>query len=224
MLEARLLVRLADHVHAHRGVGRLVAPRTVAEAELAIANAKVEDTSPGAALLLSEAVAAWMRGVDPAPWVLQAFWFDRIGRVQFQPVKFRLHVGAPACLPLEGNDAYCLEVWRDRRNLKADGTLESMRLGPYRGERGSFPDDVVVWWEPATSPTDWKAVADLVQPGSTFTVVRPRRGQWWLGWAGLDQGDRLADILYRRYRFAKLFVGEDSDFEFVVSGIEGLRA
>lgn len=228
MLEARLLVRLADHVHAHRGIGRLAAARTVAEAELAISNAKVEDVSPAAATILSDAVGGWLRGRDVgrdvAPLVHTAFWLDRIERVQFQPVKFRLHVGAPACARPEENDVYHLQVDPERACPQPGGTLEAMRLGPYRGERGSFPDDVVVWWEGARAPVDWKAVADLVQPGSTFTVVRPRRGQWWLGWAGLDQGDQLADILYRRYKFSKLFVGEDQDFEFVVSGIEGLKA
>lgn len=224
MLEARLLVRLADHVHAHRGIGRLADPRTVAEAELAISSAKVEDVSPAAAVLLSDAVEGWLRGRNPAPLIHQAFWLDRIERVQFQPVKFRLHVGAPVCARPEQNDVYHLQVDLERPCPQPGGTLEAMRLGPYRGERGSFPDDVVVWWEGLSASFDWKAVADLVHPGSTFTVVRPCRGQWWLGWAGLDQGDRLADILYRRYKFAKLFVGEDRDFEFVVSGIESLKA
>ena len=39
LFETRLLVQLADHVRVHRGLARLNAPQSVAEAELAIARA-----------------------------------------------------------------------------------------------------------------------------------------------------------------------------------------
>lgn len=222
MFEARLLVELANHVKAHQGLARLSAAKTVAEAELALVNAKVADVSPLAAELLSDAVNVWLQGRDPAPYVLHAFWLDLIDRVQFRPVKFRLHVGAPCCVRPETGVFY-LDVVQPsigRKNFMLGGTLDGLRLDPHRGEFGTYPDDVVVWWE---GRSGLPGLVELVQPGSTLTLLRPRRKQWWTSWAGLAQEDVLAGALYKRYNFTKLFVGEDPDFEFMIMGIEAIK-
>jgi hypothetical protein len=214
MLEARLLVQLGDHVHAHRGLGRLGAKR-VQESEVAMGIAKVQDLPHAAVGHLQESVRAWIGGADPAPAALCAFWEGRVDRVRFSPCGFRLHLGAPSVYTEPDPNAFHLAPRSPY--FRRDGDVEALRVS-----RTGFPEDVVVWWDGREDPS---SVVDLVQPGCTLTVVRPRRS-WWTSWADVSvvSADRVAAAVYGRFKMTKVHVGDDQDFEEIIMGVEEAKA
>ena len=222
LLEARLLVLLADHIEKHRGLSRLTAAQTVAQAEVALSHAHAQDAPAEAVRLLTQAFNLWIKGESPAACMLDTFWSTRLGVHKFLPVKFRLHVGAPACFETDGDPCFFLRV-SDSKHLHRGGTLEGMALGDFKGEQGRFPDDITVWWEGELSQVQIDVLAQYVQPGCTLTLIRPDTKAWWLGWAGLKFEDKLPTVLYAQYQFTKIFAAKENGCEVTIIGVEGLK-
>ena len=142
LFEARLLVLLADHVDKHRGLSRLTVAQTVAQAEVALSHAQVQDSPVESTRLLAQAFNLWGKGESPSACMLNAFWSSRVDAHKFLPSKFRLHVGAPACFAEPDHDS-CFFLRVDAsKYLHHGGSLEEMSLGDFKGEQGRFPDDI----------------------------------------------------------------------------------
>ena len=222
LFEARLLVQLADHVQRNRGLARLTAGNTVAQAEVALSHAQAQDVSPQAADMLNRAVAEWAKGKQPAPYMLNAFWTAHMVHQKLRPAKFRMHVGAPACFQTDGGSAFFLAV-NSSKQMHPGGNLEQMALGEFRGEQGRFPDDVTLWWEGDLTAAQITELARYVQPGCTLTLMRPDPKSWWLGWAGIKFDDKLPTLLYSQFNFNKVFAVKEDGCDIMIIGVEGVK-
>ena len=220
LFEWRLIIQLADHIQQHNGLARLAAGQTVAESEVALAQAQIQDVPRDACYLIQKAVSEWKQGREHRGYLLDAFWTTHLDAIKFRPVKLRFHVHAPQCFQSDSSSFFYIP--RDIPGCRHGGALEHFALGEFKGECGRFPDDIVLWWEADLTDAETIELAKFVQPGSTLTLLRPDK-TWWLGWASLKFEDRLPSLLYTRYQFTKVYAVKESGYDMTIIGIEGLR-
>lgn len=211
---ARVLVMLADQAEGtlHR---RLTGGTEVAEAGIALAQARVNDICPKSLHLLR---------LSPKRGLLGAFWAQYLSQVKpAHPAVFRITVNRPAGYLAQADREFHVEPsWSS-----AVCHVPQLALLGIKGSLGTRQaDDVTVFHEEGIDDSSLEELATYLGPGSTVTLIRPGAAhQFWLSWLECPVTRRLVTILEREFKLTPLFAdGTPETFEHNVYTLEAKTA